>query len=54
MTDFDKVNRWLGQVWLCPDCGRVLHKPPQRFLENRYHSVNCKSPMVSVSLDWRA
>ena len=48
----------LGERWLCPDCGRVIDKPPHRVREDdplvtlhgfdagRYHAYACRHPMV--------
>jgi hypothetical protein len=52
------VINGLGDRWLCPDCGRVLDRPPYRYGENErrwhgqpikpgyYHSFKCGQPMV--------
>ena len=48
----------LGIRWLCPDCGRVLDRPPYRVREDspevthhgfeagRYHAFDCRRPLV--------
>lgn len=41
------------EQWWCPDCQRVLRKPPLGPVgTTRYHSVHCATPMrrVNVSL----
>lgn len=32
--------------WYCPDCERLLTKPPYRDGDSRYHSWKCKAPLV--------
>jgi hypothetical protein len=35
--------------WYCPDCDRLLRKPPFRNdVGERHHSWRCRSPMVSA------
>jgi len=42
---------WLGELWLCPDCGRTLRKPPNRIpTGERFHAFRCQSPLVRARL----
>lgn len=42
---------WLGELWLCPDCGRTLRKPPNRIpTGERFHAYRCQSPLVRARL----
>lgn len=44
-------SRWLGELWLCPDCGKTLRKPPNRIpTGERFHSYHCLSPLVRAKL----
>jgi len=51
-----KVINGLGERWLCPDCGRIIDKPPFRVRGTEpdyrgmavgyYHAWACDRPMV--------
>lgn len=44
-------TRWLGELWLCPDCGKTLRKPPNRIpTGERFHAYRCTSPLVRARL----
>ena len=34
--------------WFCPDCERLLKRPPYRDGTSRVHSYRCKDPMVNA------
>lgn len=36
----------LAPRWYCPDCERILRKPPYKDGAYRYHSWRCKTPLV--------
>lgn len=44
------IAKWLGEAWLCPDCGRVLRRAPWNEDGTRLHSSHCPTPMVRVSI----
>jgi len=52
------VSALYGARWGCPDCGRVMNKPPFRVYDNnpdgftpgRYHAHRCQTPMVRVTV----
>jgi hypothetical protein len=33
------------KVWYCPDCRKVIHKPPHNYEGQRFHSSSCRTAM---------
>jgi hypothetical protein len=40
----------VGPQWLCPDCGKVLQRPPYLNHQTgfRFHSDHCRHPLLRV------
>lgn len=38
--------------WICPSCSKVLWKPPTLVRGDRFHSTDCREPMLLCRVLW--